>query len=123
MHLVGVGGVDHIPALLHLVHQGEELAGGRLSVVVQGNDEISGTLPVSGHQGRMLAEVFRQVNAGNMGIGEGQSPDPGKDVVRGAVVNEDDFIVILRALPEGIANFIYHDFNGSFRAVAGNYKG
>ena len=114
VHFVGVGGVDHVPAFLHLVYQSEQLAGGRLAVVVQRNDEIPGTVPVTGHQGCVLAEVFGQINAGDMGIRKGKGANARPDPIRGTVVDQNDFVIIFRALLQGFADFIYYNFNCGF---------
>ena len=71
-------------------------------------------MPVTGHQGCVLAEVFGQINAGDMGIRKGKGADARPDPIRGTVVDQNDFVIIFRALLQGFADFIYYNFNCGF---------
>ena len=80
-------------------------------------------MAVTGHQSCVLAEIFGQIDSGDTGVGKGQRADTDPYLIRGTVVDQNDFVIIFRPLFHGFYDFVYNNFNCGFRAIAGNHKG
>ena len=68
----------------------------------------------------MLPEVFGEADSLDVWVCGGEAFDDVPDVVRTAIVYEDDFVVGFWTRCYGFANFIYHRFDGVLAAVAGD---
>ena len=122
MLLMLIGSVDHIVALLQLLQQLAHLVGRGLAVIVQADHNVAGAVMEAGHQRPMLAEVPGQVYGGDVPILPGQGGDHIKRIIRGAVVHQNDFIVIVRQCGHGAADFFHHGADGMGGMVAGDDK-
>lgn len=114
--------VHHVVAFFQLVDQLERFAGGGLAVVIEAYHIVAGSLCVTGHQGAVLAEVFRKADALDVGVCGGEAFDGLPHIVGTAVVHQHDFVVGAGASRHGFADFLYHGSDGVFAAVAGDYE-
>ena len=120
MLLMLIGGVDHVIALLQLLKQLAHLIGGRLAVIVQADHNIPGAVVKTGHQRPVLTEVSGQVHGGDMTVLPCQGGDHSKGVVRGAIVHQNDLIVVFRQRGHGTPDLIHHAADGVGGMIAGD---
>ena len=115
-----IGGVDHVIALLQFGKEFAHLVGGGLPIVVQADHNVACAVVEAGHQRPVLTKIPGQVHGGDAPILPGQGGDHGKGIVRGAVVHQDDLIVIVRQRGHGAADFLHHCTDGVGGMVAGD---
>ena len=116
-----ITGVDDVVARVNSFQQLAHLVGRGLAVVVQADDDITAALVETRHQRGMLAEVFRQIHAQHMGVRRHQAADGANGIIRRAVIDEDDLVVILGHRLHCGGNFRHHAAHRMLGAVAGNH--
>ena len=121
--LLRVGGVDHVIALLELFEELAHLVGGGLPVVVEADDIVARGVAQPAHQGRVLAEVFGQVDRGDARVLFRQAPDHPEGAVGRAVVDQHQLPAILGQGRHGLADLRRHAADRMLRAVAGDHEG
>ena len=91
----GVFGKDQIISFGDLVDELEALVGRGLTIVVQADDDIALHMVEARHQRAVLTKVAAQIHKHNGGIFFAQPADYLRHVVRTAVVDQHDFVIIL----------------------------
>ena len=121
--LVGILGVDHVIAFLQLADELARLIAGGLAVVVQTDDDLARRVFEPRHEGRVLAEVFCKVHGGDVFVGLGHLPQDAERVVGGAVIDQDQLIVVARHCLHRGFELVRDAADRVCRAVAGDHKG
>ena len=120
--VMAVGGIGHVVALLQLGKQLAHLVGGGLAVVIQADHIVPPGVAQAGHNGCVLAKIFRQIHGADAPILPGQTLQNGKGAVGGAVVHQHDLVVILGKPRHSAVDFLHNPGDGMLRAVAGDHK-
>ena len=68
MLLVIVLGINRIRTLFNCIKKSVNLIGGSLSVIIKCYADISVGIPEACHKSRVLSEIAREIDSGDMGI-------------------------------------------------------
>ena len=80
----------------------------RLTVIIQTNQDVALYLMKSRHQCRMLSKISRQIYPLDPFILAAQLADFSKGIVRRAIVDQNDLILIPLQLPHRCFDFVHH---------------
>ena len=120
----GILGKHQVVAFRHLVDQLEALIGRGLAVVIQADDDVARHMVEAGHQRAVLAEVAAQIHKADGRILAAQGTNDLRGVVRAAVVDQHDLVIILiSAGGNRFRQFLHHRADGLGGTVAGDDKG
>ena len=116
-----IAGVDDVIALVNFCQQLADLVRRGLAVVVEADNDVSAALVKARHQRRMLAEVFRQIDAHDMAVRRHKAADRAEGIIRRAVVHQNDLVVILRQGLHGGGDLRHHTPHRMLGAIARNH--
>lgn len=119
---VPVVAVNDVVAFFNFVDELEAFAGGRLSVIIEADDVVSGSLSVASHQCAVLPEIFGEADSLDVRVFGGKLLDDLPYVVWAAVVDEYDFVFGAWACGDCFADFLDDSRNCVFTTITGNYK-
>ena len=119
---VPVVAVNDVVAFFDFVDELKTFAGGRLSVVIEANDVIAGSLSISGHECAVLTEIFGEAYSLDVRVFGGKLLDDLPYVVGAAIVDEHDFVFGAWACGDCFSDFLDNSRNCIFATVTGNYK-
>ena len=121
--LVGVFGVDHVVALFELFDELPHLVTGGLAVVVEAHHDLPRAVAKPRHDGRVLAEIFCKVDGSDALVVLRHVTQDFKGIVRGAVVDQHEFRLIVRHLCHRAFQLLHDAADRVGGAVAGDHKG
>ena len=93
-----------------------------LAVVIKADDKVPRAVAYARHERCVLAEVLCKVDGGDASVGERERGDDLKGIIRGAVVDQNYLIIILRERRHSIADLVHDNAYRVRGAVAGDHE-